>query len=87
VLDRRSTSREVEFGTRVDRPRDPFEIWKLGPEVLRASLSLMPRAELLAMIDESGLNPAAKDVSRLTDRQLVTFVMTAVEAQILQNRR
>ena len=87
VLDRLSASREVESAPGVDRPPDPFEIWKLGPEVLRASLSLMPRADLMAMIDDSGLNPAGKDLSRLTDRQLVTFVMTAVEAQILQGRR
>ena len=60
---------------------------KLGPDVLRASLLTRSRNELLAIIDGSGLNPAGKSLARLTARQLVTFVVTAVEVQLMQGRR
>ena len=33
------------------------------------------------MIGEYGLNPAAKSLVRLSDSQLVTFIVTAVDVQ------
>ena len=38
------------------------------------------------MIESYDLNPAEKSLIRLTDSQLVTFVVTAVEVQAAQGR-
>jgi hypothetical protein len=68
-------------------PFDPFEVAALGKDVLRVRLRPLSRAELLAMINTYGLNPAGKSLARLSDSQLITFVVTAVEVQIRQGRR
>ena len=63
-------------------PFDPFEMLQLvGKEGMRVRLRALTRAELLAVIGEYGLNPAAKSLVRLSDSQLVTFIVTAVEVQ------
>ena len=53
----------------------------VGKAEMRVRLRALTRAELLAMIGEYGLNPAAKSLVRLSDSQLVTFIVTAVEVQ------
>jgi hypothetical protein len=68
-------------------PFDPFEVFQLGKPELRASLRPLTRPELLAVIREYDLNPAGKSLSRLSDSQLVTFIVTAVEVQTVQGRR
>src|SRR5688572_12739810 len=40
------------------------------------------RAELLAIIDAYNLNPPKHSLARLTDRQLVVFIVTATEVQM-----
>jgi hypothetical protein len=45
------------------------------------------RSELLAIIEQYGLNPAAKRLTWLSDSQLVTFIVTAVEVQALSRKR
>jgi hypothetical protein len=67
-------------------PLDPFEVLPLGKATLRARLRGLTRAELLATIEKYNLNPAGKDLSRLSDSQLVTFIITAAEVQALPGR-
>ena len=68
-------------------PFDPFEVLPLGKADLGARLRPLTRPELLAMIQKYDLNPAGKSLTRLSDSQLVTFIVTAVEVQALQGRR
>lgn len=64
------------------KPFDPFEMLQLvGKDGVRVRLRALSRAELLAMIGEYGLNPGAKSLVRLSDSQLVIFIVTAVEVQ------
>ena len=66
---------------------DPFLLFDDGRDTMRARLSALPRPMLLDIITEFGLNPAGKSLSWLGDHQLVTFIVTAVEAQIRSGRR
>jgi hypothetical protein len=66
---------------------DPFAIFALGDDALRLQLRSFTRTELLTIIDAHELNPAHLSLARLSDSQLVTFIVTAVEAQIHQGRR
>jgi hypothetical protein len=47
---------------------------------------VLTRPELVAIIQNYDLNPAGKSLTRLSDSQLVTFIVTAVEVQALQGR-
>ena len=67
-------------------PLDPFDGLQLGKAALRARLRGLTRPELLAVIEKYNLNPGAKDPSRLSDSQLVTFIVTAAEVQALLGR-
>jgi hypothetical protein len=68
-------------------PFDPFEVLPLSNAALRARLRVLARPELVAMIQKYDLNPAEKSLTRLSDAQLVTFIVTTVEVQALQGRR
>jgi hypothetical protein len=48
--------------------------------------ALCRRAELLTIISSHNLNPAGVSLVRLSTSQLITFIVTATEAQILQGR-
>lgn len=63
-------------------PFDPFDVFRISELELRGRLRLLARSELLAMIEHHGLNPAGKSLARLTDSQLITFIVTAVEVQL-----
>ena len=65
---------------------DPFEVFALGKDVLRIELQPLTRAELLTIIERHHLNPADLSLSRLSTSQLITFIVTATEAQLLQGR-
>jgi hypothetical protein len=65
---------------------DPFEVFRLGKDVLRIELQPLTRAELLTVIELHDLNPARLSLARLSTSQLITFIVTATEAQILQGR-
>jgi hypothetical protein len=67
-------------------PVDPFEVLPLGKAALRARLRGLTRPELLATIEQYNLNPAVKDLTRLSDSQLVTFIVTAADVQALLGR-
>ena len=69
----------------VDLP-DPFRLFTEGRDTMRARLNAWPRGTLLNIIAASNLNPARKSLAWLSDRQLVTFIVTAVEAQLLAGR-
>jgi hypothetical protein len=71
----------------IEVPFDPFEVLPLGKAALRARLRVLTRPELVAMIQNFDLNPAGKSLTRLSDSQLVTFIVTAVEVQALQGQR
>jgi hypothetical protein len=60
---------------------DPFEALLSGEESLRARLQPLTRAELLATIEHYNLDPARLSLARLTDRQLITFIVTATQVQ------
>jgi hypothetical protein len=66
---------------------DPFAILALEDDALRLQLRSFTRAELLTIIDAHELNPARLSLARVSDSQLVTFIVAAVEAQIRQGSR
>ena len=67
---------------------DPFAVYAGAGELgLRAELRPLTRAELMTMIDVHDLDPAGLSLARLTNTQLVTFIVTAVEIQTKQGRR
>lgn len=70
----------------VDLP-DPFQLFIESPETMRERLYALSRTVLLKIIEDFGLNPGAKNLSWLSDRQLVTFIVTAVDAQVAMGRR
>jgi hypothetical protein len=87
----RNTDRVVvrDFATEVTEtaaPFDPFDVLPLGKAELRARLRVLSRPELLGMISRYNLNPAQKSLTRLTDSQLVTFIVTAAEVQAVHGR-
>ena len=85
VMARRAVMAAVESAT-TDLP-NPFELIQLGTDRMRARLNALPRVTLLSIIAASGLNPAGKSLTWLSDRQLVTFIVTATEVQTRQTRR
>ena len=84
VVARRADLAAVTRAT-VELP-DPFQLFELGSERMRARLSALPRSILLAIITAFELNPAGNSLAWLSDRQLVTFIVTATEVQIRQGR-
>jgi len=84
VVARRADPAAVTRAT-VELP-DPFQLFELGSERMRARLSALPRSILLAIISAFELNPAGNSLAWLSDRQLVTFIVTATEVQIRQGR-
>lgn len=87
----RATGRRVlrDYATElveVPAPFDPFTILPLGKAELRVRLRVLTRPELLGIIRSYDLNPAGKSLIHLTDAQLVTFIVTAVDVQSIQRR-
>lgn len=66
---------------------DPFEIGGRNIDILRQELHALDRARLLNIIEAFALNPAGKDLTALTDDQLVTFIVVAVDTQLAVARR
>jgi hypothetical protein len=66
---------------------DPFGLYVEGVTNMRARLGVLPRAMLLDIIESFGLNPAGKSLAWLSNAQLVTFIVTAVEVQSVSRRR
>lgn len=66
---------------------DPFDIGGRSLDLLRQQLGALNRPRLLNIIDAYDLNPAGEDVSWMTDAQLITFIVTATEVQLLRDTR
>jgi len=66
---------------------DPFRLFDTGRTSMRSQLNALSRPSLFAIVSSYGLNPAGKSLAGFTDRQLVTFIITAVEAQLLSGKR
>jgi hypothetical protein len=86
VVARRAETLAAALRATVDLP-DPFQLYAFGPDRMRARLGALPGATLLEIIAAFELNPAGKSLAWLSDRQLVTFIVTATEVQIRQGRR
>jgi hypothetical protein len=66
---------------------DPFEVGGKNLDILRQELGALNRPRLLNIIAAYELNPAGGDLSWMSDRQLIQFVVTAVEAQLVLRSR
>jgi hypothetical protein len=55
--------------------------------VLRQELRALNRPRLLNIITAFDLNPGGEDLHWMSDRQLVQFIVTAVDAQMMQRAR
>lgn len=66
---------------------DPFDLYASGVIHMRARLAVLPRPMLLDIIATFGLNPAEKSLTWLSNAQLVTFIVTAVEVQSASGTR
>jgi hypothetical protein len=66
---------------------DPFVLYAAGVATMRANLATLSRADLTQIIAAYGLNPAGRSLAWLTQRQLVTFIVTAVQVQAAARER
>jgi hypothetical protein len=66
---------------------DPLEIGRKNLGILDQELRALDRSRLLTIISAYHLNPAAEDVSWMSDPQLVRFIVVAVETQLTQRAR
>jgi hypothetical protein len=65
---------------------DPFDVGSKSLDILRQELGALNRPRLLNIIYAFDLN-ASEDVSWMSDAQLVHFIVVAVDARLLQQRR
>ena len=61
---------------------DPFDVGARSLDILRQELGALNRPRLLNIIAAYDLNPGGEDLSWMSDRQLVQFIVTAVDAQL-----
>jgi hypothetical protein len=66
---------------------DPFEIGARSLDILRQELGALNRPRLRNIIAAYSLNPGGEDLSWMSDRQLVQFIVTTVEAQLVLRTR
>lgn len=66
---------------------DPFEVGTRNLDVLKQELGALNRPRLLNIIAAYALNPGGEDLSWMSDRQLVQFIVTAVDTQLMQRIR
>ena len=66
---------------------DPFDIGGRSLDILRQELSALNRPRLRNIIAAYDLNPGGEDLSWMSDAQLITFIVTATNARILQRAR
>jgi hypothetical protein len=65
---------------------DPFDVGGRNLDILRQELHALDRPRLLNIIAAFDLNPAGKNVAALSNEQLITFIVVAVEAQLAVQR-
>lgn len=66
---------------------DPFEVGGKNLDILRQELGALNRPRLLNIIAAFELNPTSDDLSWMSDRQLIQFIVTAVDAQLTLRSR
>ena len=66
---------------------DPFEIGTRNLDVLKQELGALNRPRLLNIIEAYDLNPGGENLTWMSDRQLVQFIVSAVDAQLIQRAR
>jgi hypothetical protein len=66
---------------------DPFEIGGRSLDILRQELHALDRPRLFNIIEAYTLNPASFDLTAMSDEQLITFIVVAVDTQITQGVR
>ena len=66
---------------------DPLDVGGRSLDILRQQLTALNRPRLLNIIAAFDLNPAGEDLSWMSDGQLVTFIVTATEAQLSRGVR
>ena len=62
---------------------DPFEVGSHSLDILAQELGALGRARLLNIIAAYDLNSGGPDLQQFTDRQLIAFIVAAVEARLL----
>ena len=80
----RRHTRPVAPASTPDAVLDPFDVGRRNLDVLRQELGALNRPRLLNIITAYDLNPAGEDLAWMSDAQLVTFIVTATEAQLLK---
>lgn len=86
VAQRTVADSAVVAGIEAELP-DPFDLYAGSVTNMRARLAGLPRPKLLDIIETFGLNPAGKSLAWLSNAQLVTFIVTAVEVQSTSGTR
>jgi hypothetical protein len=81
AIHRRSDRQARLTGPIEESVPDPFDLFEHGEHVLRRELLLFKPATLRELILTHKLNPAGLDLAKFTKAQLVTFIVTAMEAQ------
>lgn len=66
---------------------DPFEVGGKNLDILRQELGALNRPRLLNIIAAYELNPVGEGLSWMSDRQLIQFIVTAVDAQLALRSR
>jgi hypothetical protein len=66
---------------------DPFDVGGRNLEILRQELHALDRQRLFNIIDAYVLNPGKSDLTAMSDEQLITFIVVAVDAQLAQRTR
>jgi len=79
----------VKSATRIvrevaDQPSilNPFDVGSRSLDVLAQELGALGRGRLLRMVAVYELNPGHVDLSRMTDSQLIRFIVTGVQARL-----
>jgi hypothetical protein len=66
---------------------DPFEVGGRSLDILSQELRALDRPRLLNIVAAYGLNPGGRELAGMTDAQLGTFIVVAVEAQLALRSR
>ena len=65
---------------------DPFEIGERNIDILRQELTALNRPRLLNIITAFELAPRDVDLTRMTDAELIGFIVATVEARLSRTR-
>ena len=66
---------------------DPFEVGSNSLDILAQELRALGRARLLNIINGYDLNPGNLDLQQMSDSQLITLIVVAVETELFHRSR